>query len=86
LLGGKKGAIAGAVAGGSGGAIYDYAKRTEDYPRNTRQRATVIGGSAAAGATAGGIAAGAKGALIGGAVGAAGGYVLDRKTRDRRWR
>lgn len=81
LLGGKKGALAGAIGGGAGAAIYDKATGDDDgHERSSRDKAILIGGSAAAGAAAGGLSKGKKGALIGAAIGAAGGYVLHKKT------
>lgn len=49
--------------------------------RTTKQRALIIGGSAAAGAAIGAAAGGGKGAAIGAIAGGAGGYIYDRVTR-----
>ena len=86
IVGGSKGALAGAIAGGAGGAIYNKAtKEDPEYrtERSTRDKLTIIGGAAGAGAAVGGIASGTKGALIGAAIGGAGGYILHKKTENR---
>lgn len=84
MIDGKDGALAGAIAGGSAGAIYDRATRDNGHRvnRSSRDKALIIAGSAAAGATAGGVAAGKKGALIGAGIGALGGYILHKRTKD----
>lgn len=48
--------------------------------RTTKERALIIGGSAAAGAAIGAVAGGGKGAAIGAIAGGAGGYIYDRVT------
>jgi hypothetical protein len=86
LVGGARGAAAGAVAGGSGGALYAATDHDGRKVRRTGwERARIIGAGTGAGAAAGAIAGGGKGALIGAGIGAAGGYILDERTRrDRR--
>jgi hypothetical protein len=87
LAGGKRGAAAGAVGAGAAAGLYTATRHGgHRVYRSGKARAALIGGSAAAGALTGGIAAGGKGAAIGAGVGAAGGYLLDRKTRIRRHR
>jgi len=85
LAGGRRGAAAGAVGAGSAAGLYTATRHGgHRVNRSGKARARLIGGSAAAGALTGGLAAGGKGAAVGAGVGAAGGYLLDRKTRIRR--
>ena len=51
--------------------------------RTAKERAAIIGGSAAAGAAIGGIAGGGKGAAIGALGGGAAGYIYDRMTKNQ---
>lgn len=58
----------------------NYRRRDE---RSAGKSVAIIGGSAAAGAVIGGLAAGGKGAAVGAVAGGIGGLVVDRATRDR---
>lgn len=53
-------------------------------PRSTAASAAIIGGSAAAGAVAGGLLKGKKGAIIGALAGGAAGLIYDHKTAHRK--
>ncbi|MCI0718019.1 MAG: hypothetical protein L0338_03410 [Acidobacteria bacterium] len=85
LAGGKKGAAVGALAGGLGGTAYTLADRERGHyrERSKRKSALIIGGSSAAGAAVGGVAAGGKGAAIGALAGGLGGFIYDHKTNNR---
>lgn len=61
-----------------------YGRDDYRYRRSPGRSAAIIGGSAAAGAAVGGIAAGGRGAAIGAAVGGIGGLIFDRATKKNR--
>jgi hypothetical protein len=54
--------------------------------RSNRDKAILIGGSAAAGAVLGGLLGGGKGAVAGAIAGGAGSAIYDRATQDRGYR